>query len=438
MIYILAPEGFASGGPELLHQLGYKLRLLGFDARIYYYEFGNSREKGIKRHPNYDKYDVPYVPDMIDSPENIVIATEGIFQIFDSFKLCKKVVWWLSVDFAFMNEEKMAFLRTENDIIHLCQSQYATNYVSSEVGVPKERVFYLSDYINSIFLNLDSDFQRDDVVVFNPQKGFENTAQLIRDSTARIKWQALWGLKPDEMMRTMQKAKVYIDFGYHPGKDRMPREAVLAGCRIITNRDGAAKNEKDIPLSDELKFDNVEDTKTILDKIEYLLDEYEESSKYYDGYKGLIEAEFRKFEVDAYRFFAYITGYELLHVSGDNLLDEMTMFYENGNIREAFQRMIEYRLNEYEENNRYLILEASIRLAIGELEETIYCARRMLECCENNYEMWMILAQAYASRGKIGDNELTKQCAQKAVEYSQGTLDEETVREMCKIFIEFV
>lgn len=32
------------------------------------------------------------------------------------------------------------------------------------------------------------------------------------------------------MILTMRKAKVYIDFGFHPGKDRIPREAVMCGA----------------------------------------------------------------------------------------------------------------------------------------------------------------------------------------------------------------
>jgi hypothetical protein len=35
--------------------------------------------------------------------------------------------------------------------------------------------------------------------------------------------------------------------------DRLPREAALAGCIVITNREGAANNEKDVPLPSELK-----------------------------------------------------------------------------------------------------------------------------------------------------------------------------------------
>ena len=36
--------------------------------------------------------------------------------------------------------------------------------------------------------------------------------------------------------------------------DRLPREAALAGCIVITNREGAANFEEDVPLPLENKF----------------------------------------------------------------------------------------------------------------------------------------------------------------------------------------
>ena len=33
--------------------------------------------------------------------------------------------------------------------------------------------------------------------------------------------------------------QVYIDFGHHPGQDRLPREAVQCGCVVITGTRGS-------------------------------------------------------------------------------------------------------------------------------------------------------------------------------------------------------
>ena len=61
-------------------------------------------------------------------------------------------------------------------------------------------------------------------------------------------------MSPIEVQELFKKSKVYIDFGYHPGKDRIPREAAVNDCCIITNREGSAKNNIDIPIFDKYKF----------------------------------------------------------------------------------------------------------------------------------------------------------------------------------------
>ena len=50
------------------------------------------------------------------------------------------------------------------------------------------------------------------------------------------------------------RAKIYIDFGPHPGMDRFPREAALAGCMIVTNTQGAAEYYADVPIPHKYKF----------------------------------------------------------------------------------------------------------------------------------------------------------------------------------------
>ena len=49
---------------------------------------------------------------------------------------------------------------------------------------------------------------------------------------------------------------IYIDFGEHPGKDRIPREAALRNLIVITNRNGAAVNNIDVPIDNMFKIDN--------------------------------------------------------------------------------------------------------------------------------------------------------------------------------------
>ena len=69
--------------------------------------------------------------------------------------------------------------------------------------------------------------------------------------------------------------------------DRLPREAALAGCVVITNREGAANYDKDVPLPVGFKFGEFN-----VDKIFSLIKEccikHEEYAKQMDKYKTWI------------------------------------------------------------------------------------------------------------------------------------------------------
>jgi hypothetical protein len=52
---------------------------------------------------------------------------------------------------------------------------------------------------------------------------------------------------------------LYIDFGHHPGRDRMPREAAMHGCCLITGILGSAGNAIDLPIPKEYKLNSSQD-----------------------------------------------------------------------------------------------------------------------------------------------------------------------------------
>lgn len=57
-----------------------------------------------------------------------------------------------------------------------------------------------------------------------------------------------------QIIKILDESMVYIDFGNHPGKDRIPREAALRNCIVMTNKSGSAANDIDIPIPAEYKF----------------------------------------------------------------------------------------------------------------------------------------------------------------------------------------
>jgi hypothetical protein len=355
-VYIACPANTATGGPELLHQMANSLRkYLGIEAYMYYY-FGFVYEKLISKIKNeykaissYHMYKVPYVfniPPDDDDPKNILIVPEGLYGL-SSLKNIRKGVWFLSVDnyyiWKYTIENRIAlflykctnkifkilvkkpliiFDITSEEILkklveiydykedkslrladfYLFQSYYAIEHFK-ELN-PK---YYLSDYLNKDFLETQTDLnKKENIVVYNPNKGFAFTKKIIK-KTKDVKFIPLINMSRDEVIKTLQKAKVYIDFGNHPGKDRLPREAAILGCCVITGKRGSAAFFEDVPIPDEYKFDDTEENiPAIVDKIKDCFKNFEKRYKDFEYYRNIIKSEPKKFLEDLKKIFVKV------------------------------------------------------------------------------------------------------------------------------------
>jgi hypothetical protein len=333
-IFVACPANTATGGPELLHQLSYHLRKdLNIDAYMYYYNFDNRRFE-TPVHPGYKMYGNPFVTNLNeveDNEKNIIIVPEvqeGL-NLLQLFKNIRKGVWFLSVDNYYLSKfyEKMLFLDFnkldllsnkiekltikfpyEKDPLlkladfYLFQSYYAINHFKN-----LEHKYYLSDYLNKDFLKIETDLSnKEDIVAFNPKKGFSFTKKII-SSAKDIKFVPLINMSRDEVIKTLQKAKVYIDFGNHPGKDRLPREAAVLGCCVITGKRGSAAFFEDVSIPNEYKFeDKEENIPKIIDKIKDCFENYEERYKDFDYYREVIKNEPQRFIEDLKKIFAKV------------------------------------------------------------------------------------------------------------------------------------
>ena len=381
-VVIFCPRGAATGGTELLHQLGYKLGMFGFEPAMYYYGEEDGRQV---IHPHYIRYNVPRTEILSDSPDTCYIYPEVLAPSIEKIKCqlpeSKHVIWWLSVDNAEMTPESEREVSADKEIIHFVQSYYAWDYVSKTLSVSEDRLFYLSDYINISFFNTISDGIRDNVVLFNPHKGFERTAQLIGHSDYSIKWQALWGLAPSDIPKILRKAKVYIDFGNHPGKDRIPREAVACGCRIITGRRGAAANNMDVPIDERLKISDDTSDEEILSTIKWLLENYEDSAELYKDYLRSIREEIHGFEVDTLKLFSMIFGMRIegIDIDEQGLTKAIEEAMNRQDHRRVFYLITVYRMKGYDINDKLMIMEADTRLQLHEEQIALYLANSVIE-----------------------------------------------------------
>ncbi len=424
MIYIACPANLQTGGPEVLHQLGYKLNLFGIEANMLY----ANRKEGVNPVCEcYRKYNVPYCTQNSICDDSIIILPEMVISLACHFQNHPVVIWWLSVDYAKYTEQDVEYMLGNPNIYHLVQSQYAFEHLRDKLKIT-ERVYYLSDYLNSAFfdpaIEVD-DSTRENVVLFNPKKGINKTANLIMRSDYRIKWQALCGLTPAGMRETMRKAKVYIDFGEHPGKDRIPREAAMCGCCVITNKNGAALNEVDVSIPQKYKFENECEEEKIFQCIYDIFDNYSNVKKDYLPYINKISSEFNEFEKDIIKFFSIFVPDVIQPAdTPEQYIEYILSEIQKEQFGRALLYLVNYRIQGYEESVILDILEVVIRMGIKEFAEAEICAFRGLEKAPDNYELYLNLAQI----GFItGDLRKFEKYALQAIEYSKGTPDEEYV-----------
>lgn len=310
-IYIACPGSAHSGGPELLHQLCSFLLQYGLDAQMFYTS-GNFYNPV---NPVLRKYHLPYVFKIEDNPHNILVLYEAIGTRYFEYKCVQKIFWWLSVNVyisSFRNiissvlsnplAETMPkifyFQPEEKDIDHWVQSEYARQFVMLN-GVHEKNIYVVEDYLSQAFLskaehinlNLKGNF-----VLFNPKKGFDVTQKLMQ-LAPDIQWFPIQNMTPEKVQEALSKAKVYIDFGSHPGKDRIPREAAISGCVVITGKQGAAANNIDINIPPEFKFDQTDkDFPKIIEKIRRVFENFDEEYFKQKSYREKILDDKRRFE----------------------------------------------------------------------------------------------------------------------------------------------
>lgn len=307
-IYILCPANVVTGGPELLHQLHFQLNNLGYNSIIKYI---GQKEGIIPVDKRYEIYNPKYEDYIEDCKENYIIVPEIYINELKKYKHINKIIWWLSVDNYFKSKDRIKnkiktlnglldFNYKKADITHLAQSQYAIEFLKDE-GIESKKIYYLSDYLNDKFIeksknNLNK--EKKNYALYNPKKGFKFT-NLIMERGKDINWVPLENLTVDEMSDLMQISKVYIDFGNHPGKDRIPREAAISGCCVITGMKGSAKYKEDVDILDEFKFeDNEKSIDEILKKIRLIFDKYNNENIKFKHYRNKIKNEKQKFEDD--------------------------------------------------------------------------------------------------------------------------------------------
>lgn len=317
-IYVICPGKTSSGGPELCHQLCSQLISRGLESKMLYI-YTPEPFKNDPVHDLYRKYHLPYVFDFEDAARNILIVPEIFTRYFYAVDKIQCVLWWMSVDnylesvrdlfqYFFKNPlnaplpKFFYFSAADKNIGHWVQSEYARQFVKLN-GVPDDKIFMVEDYLNQAFLSRADKIdlrRKENLVAYNPKKGFEITEGLIKIAPD-IAWRAIENMTPAQVQGLLARAKIYIDFGAHPGRDRIPREAAISGCVVITNRCGAANNDIDINIPAEFKFDEkTSSLAAVIKKIREVFEKFEAAHEKQVDYRSRILEDKNRFarEVD--------------------------------------------------------------------------------------------------------------------------------------------
>ena len=285
-VFIHFPAGVRSGGPEALHQLCEALTAHGVESWLVPLRWPAGRDDVSE----YETYGCRIASAVPDEPDVAVVLPDVAASYAATFRQARPVLWWLSIDFSETYGPRMARQTGEvswggrlmhayrvltpwhaerrttslvgllDRASHCAQSEYARRFLSEHEGLPAS---LLSDYVH-----LDARFHYPEhgegpereprSVAYNPAKGSRYLAHL-RERMPDVVWRPVSGLDRDGVGRVLSTSEVYVDLGHHPGKDRIPREAALAGCVVIVGGRGSAALSEDVPVDDALRVPVADD-----------------------------------------------------------------------------------------------------------------------------------------------------------------------------------
>ena len=300
-ILVCCPGNSVTGGPELLHQFVDKLRSIGCDAFVSYYPFDLEYSCPIE----YRCYDAPSTK-FVDARGTFFVVPETETWILRKIQFSAAAIWWLSVDnyyqpyrenlFKHFKWLLMSYLRKSRTALvdmeryyHFSQSAYALDYLTRNHF---KEVVMLTDYLNSKHMTVANKSDRENIIVYNPKKGLRVNHLLVMKNPD-IKFIPIEKMSATQVRDLLARAKLYIDFGSHPGKDRLPREAAMAGCCVVTGKRGAANFYEDIPIDPKYKIDDksknfASEFRTLVFSI---FDEYNDHFNSFENYRQRIRGE---------------------------------------------------------------------------------------------------------------------------------------------------
>ena len=190
-------------------------------------------------------------------------------------------------------------------VSHLYQSERVRQFLLTK---PLENpIAYLCDYPTELFfeeLPELGDLKKEDIITYNPKKGLD-TIESFKDDLSQYKWVPLTNMTREEIRTVLRKAKLHVDFGYFPGRDKIPREALVSGCCLLTGRDGTSAFNEDLGIPEKYKLHQKEQNpENIKRLIIELMNDYKTAFEEFLPFREFVMTEKNRMIEDARKIFS--------------------------------------------------------------------------------------------------------------------------------------
>lgn len=282
-IYLLCPY-VQHGMSESLHQMCELLYQMGLSSYIVYMSPKKEND------PILYKEEYPMVREAIHIPDRAVILFPEIY----SYKMIEErfpihsptyLLWWFTVQQG-IHYNTMGDNTSNPRIIHLFHGDLVREFVAPFL-MDQQECYYLHGYIDTDVFALEQEARgnKENIVAYNPHQDMFTGPLLLPRGYRTL---PLVDLTRKELLHTLSSCKAYVDLGPHPGMSRLPREAALLGCVIITNRFGSAAYASDMGIPDTYK---VASPKEILSLLPHVWNDYETCFSEQKAYRDSIQLE---------------------------------------------------------------------------------------------------------------------------------------------------
>ena len=282
----ICPANFATGGTESIHQLVSAMnRVKDVHARILY---TNWNRKDTSQPKEYVHYECEYITEFPSDFKGCVIFPEvyGNDAVKPQYKDCVVAMNWAGVDVYDWNvpKEKRGIYLQRKDMIHIARSKYAMDTLTKKGLKPIEVACTVSDE----FFEPYEEEPRWNTVLYNgvgfKLTPFQKAVIEMCKAQYHIKFLPLINFKRPKLIEIMRRSKLYIDFGEFSGRERLPREAALCGCCVLTSNLGAAGYFEDVAISDRYKFDDTQLAEAV-ERIREIIRNYPTIKTDFDEYR---------------------------------------------------------------------------------------------------------------------------------------------------------